>query len=306
MVTSRRNFIKKTGIILTASSLLPTFLSSGTHFMANERLDISLAQWSLHRMLKKGDLKNLDFPAYTKKNFSINAVEYVNQFFKDKAKDQQYLKDLKDRSMSEGVKNLLIMIDGEGSLGVSDKKERKKAVENHYKWVEAAQFLGCHSIRVNAYGQGEKEAVAKAVVKSLKKLSSFAKDYDINILVENHGGFSSDGQWLSQVMDKVNMPNCGTLPDFGNFTIDRKKGEQYDRYKGVEELTPYAKAMSAKCYDFDEQGNETTIDFKRMLTIVTKGGYSGYVGIEYEGKKMSEVDGVKAAKKLLDKTIKAI
>jgi sugar phosphate isomerase/epimerase len=269
-------------------------------------LDISLAEWSLHRTLRSGELKNIDFPAFTKKTFGINAVEYVNSFFKDKAQDRPYLQDLKDRSSSEGVKNLLIMVDGEGALGGQDGEERKKTIENHYKWVEAAQFLGCHTIRVNAYGEGSAEDVAAAVVDSLSQLATFAQDYDINVVVENHGGYSSDGQWLSGVMKKVNLPNCGTLPDFGNFWIDRGNDVQYDRYKGVEELMPFAKAVSAKCYDFDENGDETTIDFSRMLSIVKDAGYTGYIGIEYEGNELSEVEGIKAAKALLERTLNTL
>ncbi|NQZ78882.1 MAG: sugar phosphate isomerase/epimerase [Ekhidna sp.] len=267
---------------------------------------ISLAQWSLHRMLKKGDLANLDFPAFTKETFDIDAVEYVNQFFKDKAKDKAYLNDLLNRTKSEGVKNLIIMVDGEGKLGEQNQSDRKKAVENHYKWVEAAKHLGCHSIRVNAGGKGSREEVATAVVDSLSELSTFAKDYKINVIVENHGGYSSDGGWLSDVIEKVNLNNCGTLPDFGNFTINRKENLKYDRYKGMTELAPLAKAVSAKCYNFDTSGKETTIDFGKMMQIVKQSNYKGYVGIEYEGKEMSEVEAIKAAKKLLEKTFASI
>lgn len=291
---------------VAAAGFFPTAFIQCASPAEESLFDISLAQWSLHRMLRGGELKNLDFPAFTREQFSIHAVEYVNQFFKDKAKDREYLKELKDRSESEGVKNLLIMVDGEGGLGDQEEKERKKTVENHYKWVEAAQFLGCHSIRVNAYGVGTAEEVAGAVIDSLSELSTFAADYDINVIVENHGGYSSDGQWLSGVIRMVDQPNCGALPDFGNFMIDREKQEEYDRYKGVEELAPFAKAVSAKCYHFDEEGNETTIDFLRMLRIIRDAGYTGYVGIEYEGREMSEVEGVKAAKALLEKTFSAL
>ncbi len=307
MVTSRRTFIRQAGLTVAAAGLLPTTLMRCAAASPDAALfDISLAQWSLHRMLRKGDLTNLDFPSFTKKTFSIHAVEYVNQFFKDKAKDQSYLKELNDRCESEGVKSLLIMVDGEGGLGTQDEQERKKTVENHYKWVEAAQFLGCHSIRVNAYGEGSAEAVAGAAASSLSELSVFAKNYDINVIVENHGGYSSNGQWLTDVITEVNLPNCGTLPDFGNFTIDREENIQYDRYKGVKELMPYAKAVSAKCYDFDAEGNETDIDFLRMMTIVKEAGYTGYVGIEYEGDQLPEVEGIKTAKALLEKTFKEL
>ena len=270
---------------------------------------ISLAQWSLHKMLFAKKMDNLDFAAKTKNDFGVSAVEYVNQFFKDKANDKTYLGEMKKRAADNGVANVLIMIDGEGHLGSSDASKRKQAVENHYKWVEAAQFLGCHSIRVNAAGQGSAEDVAAAAIDGLGSLTEFAKDYNINVIVENHGGYSSDGSWLSGVISKVNMPTCGTLPDFGNFCIKRKGREcqeEYDRYKGTEELMPFAKGVSAKTHDFDENGNEVHTDFIKMMKIVKDAGYTGYVGIEYEGSKMSEEDGIMATKRLLDQVGKSL
>lgn len=268
---------------------------------------ISLAEWSLHRMLQAGNLTNLDFPAKAKNDFGIDAVEYVNQFFMDKAKDQAYLADLKQRCDDLGVTSVLIMCDGEGAMADSDAQKRQQAVENHYKWVEAAQFLGCHSIRVNCFGQGSAEEVAQAGADGLRRLSEFAKPANINIIVENHGGYSSDGQWLSGVMRAVDMPNCGTLPDFGNFCVRRENGEpwgspcveMYDRYKGVEELMPFAKGVSAKSYDFDVEGNCTETDYARMLPIVKAAGYTGHIGIEYEGDALSEEDGIRATLALL-------
>ncbi|MFK7920664.1 MAG: sugar phosphate isomerase/epimerase family protein [Bacteroidia bacterium] len=263
--------------------------------------NISLAQWSLHKTLFEGKIDNLDFPAIAKNEFGIDAVEYVNQFFKDKAEDKAYLQDLKTRADDNGVKALLIMIDGEGGLGSVDDAERTKAIENHYKWVEAAQYLGCHSIRVNAYGQASAEEVSSAAVDALGRLATFAKDFDMNIIVENHGGYSSNGDWMSGVMQSVNMPNCGMLPDFGNFVINRETGESYDRYRGVEQFMPFAKGVSAKSNVFDEAGNERNIDYRKMLEIVKNAGYKGYIGIEYEGSELDEYAGVHATKDLLMK-----
>ena len=271
--------------------------------------DISLAQWSLNRSIFGGKMDNLDFAATAKKEFDINAIEYVNQFFKDKAEDTAYLTQMKKRADDNGVKSLLIMIDREGGLANLDDKERMKAIENHYKWVDAAKFLGCHSIRVNAFGEGSSEDVGKAAVEGLSKLSEFAAKSNINVIVENHGGYSSDGTWLSNVMNQVNMDNCGTLPDFGNFCIAREGGHQwegkcideYDRYQGVKELMVHAKAVSAKAHDFDANGNEINTDFKKMMQIVKDAGYTGYVGIEYEGKDEDEIKGIKATKALLEK-----
>jgi L-ribulose-5-phosphate 3-epimerase len=255
---------------------------------------ISLAQWSLHRALRGGKLSNLDFPGYSKKKFGIDAVEYVNQFFKDKARDQAYLKDLKDRCDSEGVKSILIMCDGEGRIGDPDEKKRVQCVENHKKWVEAAKFLGCHSIRVNAGSKGTREEQHKLAVDGLSKLGEFAKPHGIGVIVENHGGLSSDGAWLAGVLKEVGKDNVGSLPDFGNF-------HSYDRYQGIEELMPFAKGVSAKSHEFDDQGNEVRTDYVKAMKLVLDAGYRGYVGVEYEGGKLSEDDGILATKKLLIK-----
>lgn len=263
---------------------------------------ISLAQWSLHKTLFEGKLKNLDFPATAKNEFGIDAVEYVNQFFKDKANDQQYLQELKQRSEDVGVENVLIMVDGEGHLGNLLEEERNKAVENHYKWIEAAKFLGCHAIRVNAAGDGTAEEVMKAAVDGLGKLSEFGAKHNISVIVENHGGYSSNGEWLSTVIGQVHMDNCGTLPDFGNFCIKQEGSEcinAYDRYKGVKELMPYAKGVSAKSHNFNEEGQETNTDYSKMLQLVKDAGYDGHIGIEYEGSELSEYEGIKATKNLL-------
>ena len=248
-------------------------------------------------MLFAKKLTNLVFPEFSKKNFDIHAVEYVNQFFKDAGKE--YLTELKSRTDDLGVENVLIMVDREGDLGGADDAKRQQAVENHYKWIEAAKFLGCHSIRVNARGRGTMEEVAKAAVDGLGKLTEYASKDNIGVIVENHGGYSSNGKWMSDVIRKVNHPNCGTLPDFGNFVISRE--EVYDRYLGMKELMPYAKGVSAKANAFDEEGNETKSDFYKILKIVKEAGYTGYIGIEYEGRELSEVEGVLATKRLLEK-----
>jgi len=250
-------------------------------------------------------MDNLDFPRVAKEDFDISGVEFVSQFFKDKAEDGKYLADLKQRCKDNGVQPVLIMIDREGAIGDADKKEREKAVENHHKWVTAAKFLGCHSIRVNAKSSGSYEEQVGRAVEGLASLSEYAKSVGINVLVENHGGLSSNGQWLAQVIRKVNMDNCGTLPDFGNFAIQRAgKGREeimYDRYLGMASLMPFAKAVSAKSRDFDKDGNETNTDFKKVMQIVLDAGYRGWVGIEYEGHELGEHEGIKATKKLLEK-----
>ena len=291
---SRRKFITSLSASLAASSLL----SNADHHKKNQLFEISIAEWSLHKSLFGKKISNLDFPVVAKKEFKISAVEYVNQFFKDKATDKNYLNELKNICDNEGVKSLLIMCDGEGKLGDPDKNKRISSVNNHKRWIEAAKHLGCHSIRVNASSSGSYDDQQKLAADGLSRLSEFASTHGLNVIVENHGGLSSNGQWLSGVMKSVNMKNCGTLPDFGNFRIGG--GKTYDRYKGVKELMPFAKAVSAKSHDFDDNGNEIHTDYHKMMKIVIDAGYRGYVGVEYEGSKLSEYDGIKATKKLLE------
>ena len=255
---------------------------------------ISLAEWSLHETLFAGKLDNLEFPRTAKQQFGIEAVEYVNQFFKDKARDADYLAELATRASDEGVSNVLIMCDGLGNLGDPDEKARTQAIENHFPWVEAAKRLGCHAIRVNAASKGTFEEQQKLAADGLARLAEYADQMKMNVIVENHGGLSSNGGWLAGVMKLVDRPNCGTLPDFGNF-------HDYDRYRGVEELMPFAKGVSAKSHEFDAEGNEVRTDYRRMMKLVLDAGYTGWVGIEYEGKALPEAEGILATKKLLER-----
>ena len=279
--------------------------------MSKQFFKISLAQWSLHKAIRQEGMDPFDF-AKEAKALGIDAIEYVSGLYDDKIKElgmDAVVEKMKSESEKHGVKNLLIMIDGQGHLASSNENELNEAIEKHKKWVDAAEALGCHSIRVNAHGDGTYEEVLEQAVTGLSRLSEYAQTKGINILVENHGGYTSNGQWLASVMAKVNMPNCGTLPDFGNFCIKSNKDgceDEYDKYKGVKELMPYAKAVSAKSYDFDENGDETVIDYLRILQIVKDAGYTGYIGIEYEGSRLGEKEGILATKKLLEKAAKEV
>jgi sugar phosphate isomerase/epimerase len=297
---NRRSFLKSAAAAGAAVGLGTA--AGGLSFAAEDKqplFKISLAEWSLHRTLFDKKMDNLDFPAFAKKEYGIEAVEYVNQFFKDKAKDTAYLGDLKMRAADNGVANVLIMIDGEGSLGDPRDERRTEAVENHYKWVEAAKFLGCHSIRVNAHSEGDYDEQMKLAADGLRRLTEFGAQHGIGVIVENHGGLSSNGAWLAGVMKLVDHPNCGTLPDFGNFRVS--DDEEYDRYKGVAELMPYAKGVSAKSHEFDADGNEVRTDYNKMMKIVLDAGYHGYVGIEWEGNRPGEVEGIRLTQKLLER-----
>ena len=291
----RRRFLKTISYItggLTLSGLYP--------FNKNKKpFKISLAEWSLHRALFSGELDHLDFCKIAKTEFDISAIEYVNTFFFEQARNKLYLIEMKTRADDIGVSSLLIMCDKEGNLGNPDEKSRTTAIENHYKWVEAAKYLGCHSIRVNARSSGAYEEQLKLAADGLRRLTKFGADHEINVIVENHGGLSSNGEWLSEVLRKVDHPMCGTLPDFGNFNLGDDRW--YDRYKGIKELMPFAKAVSAKSHEFDSHGNEINTDYYKMMKIVLNAGYNGFVGIEYEGSHLGEMEGIQATKDLLVK-----
>lgn len=309
MNQSRRNFLKSTA--LATGGLFLAGSAPSAVFPKKRVFDfkISLAQYSLHRTLFGGELDNLDFPAKAKNDFDIDAVEYVNQFFPDKAEDKGYLSELKKRTDDLGVTNVLIMIDREGQLSTTDRTERIQAVENHHKWVDAAKFLGCHAIRVNLLGADEANDWVDASVDGLGRLTEYGAQNEICIIVENHGSFSSNAELLGRVMEQSNTEWAGTLPDFGNFCIERGENaegemiclEEYDRYKGTKEMMPYAKGVSAKTYTFDEEGNEADMDFPRLFNIVKESGFSGYIGIEYEGDQLPEDEGIIATKNLLER-----
>jgi len=299
---NRRDFLQTSGLFAAGAAL--TGCATTTTSGGKDWFDISLAEWSLHVAIRnQKTMTNLDFPKVARRDFKIGAVEYVNQLFMDKAKDQKYLATLKDICDGEGVQSLLIMCDREGMLGDPDDKKRTQAVENHKKWADAAKFLGCHSIRVNAATGADRnyEETQKRAADGLSKLGDYCAPLGLNVIVENHGGLSSHGRWLAGVMEMVGRDTVGTLPDFGNFFIDRKNNVEYDRYKGTKELMPYAKGVSAKSHAFDDEGNEISTDYHRMLKIVKESGYRGYIGIEYEGKDLSEADGIKATKALLER-----
>jgi sugar phosphate isomerase/epimerase len=301
MKKTRREFLQTAALAAAAIPVL-----SNTAFavepMKKSRFKISLAEWSLHKALWAKEMTNLDFPVRAAKEFGIFGVEYVSTFFKDTS--TEYLNELLKITNDSNVTNVLIMVDGQGSLGDKDEAARDKAVVNHHRWIEAAKYLGCHSIRVNAAGKGSETEVAAAVVESLTKLASFAAPLKINVIVENHGGYSSNGKWLSGVMKRVGMKNCGTLPDFGNFRVSA--AEEYDRYLGIQELMPFAKGVSAKSYDFDAEGNEVKFDFYRIMKIVRDSGYKGWIDVEYEGTRLSEPEGIMATKRLLEKAFASV
>ncbi len=327
-----RNFMYKFTLLVLAISVLGFYACNNTKTKEKEAITetkdttvffkISLAQWSLHKAMR--DEKSIDPLDFAKKakELGFDGIEFVSQLYNDElAKDEDpkvamenLLKTLKTNSEKYNVENVLIMVDGEGNLASLDATERAQSIENHKKWVDAAAYLGCHSIRVNAHGTGSAEDVAKAAIESLSELADYAKEKNINVIVENHGGYTSNGAWLSDVMTRIGKDNCGTLPDFGNFCQTKDYGsinddnckEAYDIYKGVKELMPFAKGVSAKSYDFDADGNQSKIDYVKMLQVVKDAGYKGYIGVEYEGSNLDEIAGIIATRKLMIKAAKKL
>lgn len=327
----RRNFIRNSSKAGVALSILGVYACKETKKKdaeATENMEtmtetepffkLSLAQWSIHKMINDGGVDPYTF-AEKAKNWGFSGLEYVSQLYPADLEGDQYsekaMTTFVEKSNAEakkhGLENVLIMIDGQGNLAVSDAKERMKAVEQHYKWVDAAAAMGCHAIRVNLAGSDVPEEWKANSVDGLTQLATYAKTKNINVIVENHGGLSSNAAMVAEVMKIVNMDNCGTLPDFGNFCITRKEdsdecAEEYDKYKGVDELMPYAKAVSAKSNEFDANGNDTKIDYAKMLQIVKNHGYTGYIGVEYEGSKLSEEEGIIATKELMLRAAKEL
>lgn len=343
IIMKRRTFIRNTGyagLALTATSIIsckgktstttsttPPAGDFNSKFMNIPAPDLkglfcklSLAQWSLNKAIRGGEMDPMDF-AEKAKLMGFSGIEYVNHLYEKSYKDapntleaiKSLGKNLLTRSKDNGIENLLIMIDGQGDLAASDKKARTEGVDQHKKWVDLANFLGCHSIRINLFGDGSREAQAKASIESMRQLCEYAAPLNVNIIVENHGGNSSDPNYMTEVMKGVNLPNAGVLPDFGNFCIEREGGERWgapcineypDYYKAVEMMMPYAKAVSAKSYGFDAKGDETKIDYYKMMKVVKAAGYTGHVGVEYEGE-TDEVEGIIATRDLIVKAGKS-
>ena len=339
--TNRRVFLKSSAAFLGSCALAACSknTSVGDSSKKEAGSKISLAQWSLHKALKAGELDNLDFPRIAREDFDFDAIEWSGQFLNlhhdrlgAQPKDQAYLTKTKRVTDDYGLTNLLIMCDHVGNLGDPDNTMRSNAVEGHYAWVEAAKFLGCHSIRVNAASDPliSSEEQKKLCIDGLSRLCAFAQTHGLNVIVENHGGLSSNGAWLASVLAGVGQDNCGALPDFGNFYVARNRGNperyaqskkpyendpiyredeiglEYDRYQGVTDLMPFAKGVSAKSHDFDVEGNEVNTDYYRMLKVVIDSGYTGYIGIEYEGRTTPEMEGIQLTKKLIERTLASL
>ncbi len=304
---NRRQLLKRAAqlsVAALAASALPGCMTQSS--ATNKPLyRISLAQWSLNRRFWSGEADPVNFAQIARNEFGFDAIEYVNQFYMESLNDQ-LVRQLRRNADEAGVQSLLIMVDREGALGDADPKARKQAVENHYRWADAAHELGCHSIRVNAQSSGSYAEQMQRAADGLVQLAEYCAPLNLNVLVENHGGLSSNAEWLAGVMKTAQHPRVGTLPDFGNFVIDQNTGEEYNKYQGVKELMPYAKAVSAKAFRFDDRSDEPEIDFERLMRIVVEANYRGWVGIEYEGDQVSEAEGIRKTRALLERVEKQL
>jgi L-ribulose-5-phosphate 3-epimerase len=300
MKADRRSFLKHSLLLAGTAALGSSTLGRLVAAPERQPFMISLAEASLRKALQTNQVNHFDFPRIATTQYGIQAIELANEFFDDKVRDRQYLLDYKRRCDDFGVRVLLVRVSEEGALGHPDANERKKAVENHCRWVEAAKLLNCHSIRVHVdtAGGGSPADQMGNAVQGLRSLVDYAGKLGMNILVENRGGLSADASWLASLVKGVGLANCGTVPDFGSFRIS--EGREYDRYQGVREMMPFARAVSAKTLEFDAGGNEMHTDYRRMLKIVVSAGYRGYVGITYEGASLSEKDGILTSKRLLE------
>jgi len=301
---NRRNFLKHSALGVSALAASPLLARA----MQEKELKISLAQWSLHRSFRDGTHNPIDFAGIAAENYKINAVEYVNGFYLDKAGDESFWNSMKERSDAAAVVNLVMMVDDEGDLGDANERKRHQAVENHYKWLHAAKILGCHSMRVNAFGDEDREIFRMAIMDGLSRLADYAAQLGMNVVMENHGLFSSDAGLMAGIIKEVNRPNLGSFPDFGNWCLSAKWGTTqgecdkiYDPYQGVAELLPFARAVSAKSYNFNEKGEDTKIDYYRMMKLVKDSDYAGFIGIEYEGTEKSEHEGILITRELMEK-----
>jgi sugar phosphate isomerase/epimerase len=277
-------------------------------FKSESKPKLVLAQWTFNKDLFAGKMTTIDF-VNKAAEMGFDGVEFVSQFIKDKVNDDAYLAELKLASETAGIKNTMISVDvSEAKLGSSDPDERDIATAKHKEWIVAASKLNCPTIRVNAHGDGSADEMMSAMFNSVKELANFGKSYNVGVTIENHGQYSSDGKWLSQLIGKLVPYGVGSVADFDNWCIEREGGKlwgtpcikEYDRYLGMKELLPTARSVSVKAFDFDEQGNAIKTDFKRMFQLIKEAQYDEYLAIEFEGHDMDPIEGIRKTLELVD------
>jgi len=339
MYSTRREFIEnsiKSSIGLSLAATLPSslFLYSCKPEKKEFNLKISLQVYSFAPLMMAGKFDLKDFPEMVRNTYQLDGAEYWSIAFTGRENNEAFLKELKQKSDDNGVNNTIILVDDINiltmesgpSLASLSSEERSRAIDFHKIWVDTAAKIDCHSIRINLKSNdGTAEEVQEVCSESISKLIEYSSQSNISVVLENHGGLTGNGKWLSGLIKNINNEFVGSLPDFGDFNfcqtrgdlnfanVDRECEMKYDKYLGVEELIPYAKGISAKSHDFDKNGSETKTDYKRMMEIIKNSDFSGYISIEYEGAMLSMLlnrdsylsshDGILATKSLLEKLI---
>lgn len=282
---TRRGFLGKSLAIGAAGLVAPALLKM-SKVQAAPRIakdDISIAQWALVEEIRAGKWKTLDFPKIAREDFDINGIEFVNTLFE--VPHFSYLKRLKQNANDHGVTMVLIMVDSEGETCTQSKEERKQTVINHQKWIDIAHFLGCHAIRTNCRGpdNAPKEEALKWASETYNMMLEYAIQANISVLIENHGGFSNDPDWMVALMKEVNNLYFGTYPDW------RRPSDNFDNYEYLQKTLPYAGGTSYR----NQPTEEITA---KMIKLCKDIGYRGWYGIESSGR-----EEIKKGKELLKK-----
>ena len=257
-------------------------------------LKLAVQQYSFNRQLRSGELAMIDYPRTVVKGTGIKALEYYNGHMEEKARDTGFFEEVRKRCDDLGAVNTMMLCKSKDALDSPDPEIRASAIEGYRPWLDATKILGGQYIRVDVRSDGDPDEQKKHAADGLTALCEVAgSEYELGIVVENHGGHSGNGKWVAELMETVALDNCGTLPDFQNF-------KEYDPYMGIEEMMPYAKIVCAKAKAFDEAGNEINVDYRRMLKIVKDSGYTGYIGIEFEGHGVDPIAGINLTKELIE------
>ncbi len=284
---SRRNFIEKSLVAGAAAAITPSVIGSEL-FGSTPRLikdDISLAQWALVDEVKSGKWKTLDFAKIARNDFGLNGIEFVNTLFE--VTTEGYLKKLRKNADDNGVTMVLIMVDDEGDGCGATKEERNQFAINHRKWIDAAAYLGCKSIRTNCRGpeNADKAEALKWAAESYNMLLEYAVPAKISVLIENHGGVSNDADWMVSLMKEVDNLYFGTYPDW------RRPADNFDNVDYLKKMLPFAGGMSYR----NQPTEELTA---KMIKLAKDSGYRGWYGIESSGREEIK-KGIELLKKYL-------
>ncbi|GAB5561933.1 MAG: hypothetical protein SynsKO_35800 [Synoicihabitans sp.] len=318
----RREFVK--GLSAASAAVVAgNVLRAKPAVDAAKPFTLSLSQWGFHRAIfgdardnyqdfittlhrapddvLRGDMDPRDI-VWRARELGVGVVDLVNILWFGHGQDGPWLADFKARARDAGVTFGVLMCDQLGRIAAKDSAERKRSISGHLDWMETAAELGCPFLRVNPYGDGSYLEQLKRGAETLHELADRSSDFGLEILVENHGHPGSNGAWLAMLIEQADHPRLGTYTDLDNFFMggwNHDPQRRYDRTQGLFDLAPYTKAISAKTHDFGPDGEETTIDYQACLKILLDAGFTGLVGAEYEGHRLSEAEGSRLTVELL-------